>query len=98
MAYFNTSTADVKIEFQKTQPKPGVNETDQSSMAEQEDGIYQQPADFQLNDGRIENKQIQQNNWLLKCFMAMVIVLTVTVFVLAVSILKQLLQACFERA
>ena len=80
MASFIASTDDVKMEFQNTQPKSDVSDTEQVSGNKQGDGIYEQPAEFK--DERIEGKQPKQNNWLLKCFMALVILLVVTVALL----------------
>ena len=47
--------------------------------------VYEEPANTQLSGGRKEDRELQQNNWPLKCFMAMMIALLIAVVVLAVS-------------
>ena len=78
MAYFKTSTDDIKFELQYTQPKSDDDDREQISGSRQGDGIYELPA--KVKDGRIEDEKSKQ----IKRFMALVIVLSVTVAVLAV--------------
>ena len=47
--------------------------------------VYEEPAITQRNGGRKQDKELQPNNWPVKCFMAMMIALVIAVVVLAVS-------------
>ena len=47
--------------------------------------LYEEPAISQRSGGRKEYKELQANNWPVKCFMAMMIALVIAVVALAVS-------------
>ena len=47
--------------------------------------VYEEPAITQRSGGQKEDKELQPNNWPVKCFMAMMIAMVIAVVVLAVS-------------
>ena len=64
---------------------------DESANTEQDEQVsgskyvYEEPAITQRSGGRKEDKELQPNNWHVKCFMAMMIALVIAVVVLTVS-------------
>ena len=85
MASFDASTGEVRSKLQYNVPKMDVNVKEQIPDNKREKSIYDEPAHVQRSSGQTGEKQPQQNNWPVRCFMVMMIAMLVAVVFLAVS-------------
>ena len=85
------SNPNIKEEGQISGNKREDSVYEESAKVEQDEQIsgskyvYEEPAITQRSGGRKEDRELQPNNWPVKCFMAMMIALVIAVVVLAVS-------------